>query len=150
MLVREGPSHDTPVSTFDHNDLNAYLLVVVGLAKPDDEHAAIYDQVVKKAQAQEVIALREIQSLCRKEDLITLSSDSTLDRAMEILGGGIHLILIADKHQKVVGIINQLKLLEFFWNEGINFPAIDRLYGALLRDLQIGTHRIIAIKYVHS
>lgn len=77
---------------------------------------------------------------------MTLSADSTLDKAVEILGSGIHRILVANQASEIVGIISQLKLVGFFWNEGINFPAIDRLYGALLRDLQIGSHQIIAIK----
>lgn len=146
MLVRESSSDRDVLSTFDHNDLNAYLLVVVGLAKPDEEHAALYSEIAQKAQAQSPISLREIQVLCRKEQLVLLSAESTLDKAMEVFGSGIHRILVTNPASDIVGIISQLRLVEFFWNEGINFPAIDRLYGALLRDLQIGTHQIIAIK----
>lgn len=46
----------------------------------------------------------------------------------------------------VIGILSQLKLVEFFWNEGINFPAIDKLYPMILRDLGIGTQQIVAVK----
>lgn len=77
---------------------------------------------------------------------MVLSADSTLDRAMEAFGSGIHRLLVTDQAGDVTGILNQLRLLEFFWNEGVNFPIIDRLYGSLLRDLQIGTQQIIAIK----
>lgn len=146
MLIRETPSDKSAVSTFDHSDLNAYLLVVVGLAKPDEEHAPSYSDIAEKAQAQASIPLREIQVLSRKEELVTLSTESTLDKAVEIFGSGIHRILVVNQASEVVGIINQLRLVEFFWNESINFPAIDRLYGALLRDLQIGSQEIIAIK----
>jgi hypothetical protein len=146
VLIRENPSEKAVVSTFDPNDLNAYLLVVVGLAKPDEEHASIYTEIAEKAQAQAPISLREIQVLCRKEELVTLSAESTLDKAMQVFGSGIHRILVANQASEVVGVISQLRLVEFFWNEGINFPAIDRLYGAVLRDLQIGTQQIIAIK----
>lgn len=77
---------------------------------------------------------------------MVLSAESTLDVAMEAFGSGIHRILITNQAHEVVGILSQLRLLEFFWNEAVNFPTIDRLYGSLLRDLGIGTHQIIAIK----
>jgi CBS domain-containing protein len=146
VLVRETPTSKEAISTFDYSDLNAYLLVVVGLAKPDEEHVELYANISKKAQAQEAIPLREIQQLSRKEPLCTLPADATLDRAMEAFGSGIHRITILSQTGEVVGVLSQLRLVEFFWHEAGNFPAIERLYGCLLRDLQIGTHQIIAIK----
>jgi hypothetical protein len=122
------------------------LLVVVGLAKPDEEHVAAYDEISKKAQSQTPISLRKIQTLSRKEQLVALPADSTLDGVMEAFGSGIHRILVTNQSGEVTGVLNQLRLLEFFWNEAANFPVIDRLYGSLLRDLQIGTQQIIAIK----
>lgn len=126
--------------------MNAYLLVVVGLAKPDDEHMELYKEISSKAQSQTPISLREIQSICRKEELVTFPGDTPLDKAVEAFGSGIHRILVTDSNSEVVGILSQLRILEFFWNEAVNFPMIDRLYGSLLRDLQIGTQQIIAIK----
>lgn len=61
VLIREKGSECTAVSTFDHNDLNAYLLVVVGLAHPPDDLVDLYDSLAKKAQANESIPLRDIQ-----------------------------------------------------------------------------------------
>ncbi|KAG7284172.1 cell separation during budding [Staphylotrichum longicolle] len=145
VLVRETPSSKTAVTTFDYSDLNAYLLVVVGLAQPDEEHVELYAELSKKAQSQEDIPLREIQLLSRKEELVTLPADATLDKAMEAFGSGSHRILIVDPAGQVVGVLSQLRLIEFFWHEAVNFPAIERLYQCLLRDLQIGTHQIIAI-----
>ena len=124
------------------------MLVVVGLATPDEENVTLYNDISRKAQAQEDISLREIRSLSRKEELVAVSADDYLDRAMEAFGSGIHRILITSQAGEVIGVLSQLRLVEFFWNEGVNFPAIDRLYGSLLRELQIGTHQIIAIKYV--
>lgn len=144
--MRETPSSKTAVTTFDYSDLNAYLLVVVGLAQPDEEHVELYAEISKKAQSQEDIPLREIQLLSRKEELVTLPADATLDKAMEAFGSGSHRILIVDPAGQVVGVLSQLRLIEFFWHEAVNFPAIERLYQCLLRDLQIGTHQIIAIK----
>ncbi len=120
--------------------------MVVGLAKPDEEHLDLYAEISKKAQAQEDIALREIQPLCRKEELVTLPADATLDKAVQALGSGIHRILVVSQAGEVDGVLNQQMLIEFFWNESVNFPAIERLYQCPLRELQIGTHQIIAIK----
>ncbi|KAH6614721.1 hypothetical protein B0J18DRAFT_306118 [Chaetomium sp. MPI-SDFR-AT-0129] len=147
VLVRETSSAQTALTTFDYSDLNAYLLVVVGLATPDEENIALYDQIAKKAQAQEDIPLRDIQPLSRKEELVTLPADEYLDKAMEAFGSGIHRVLITSPTGEVVGVLSQLRLVEFFWNEAVNFPVIERLYGSLLRDLQIGTHQTIAINH---
>jgi hypothetical protein len=146
VLVRESASEKAAVSTFDYSDLNAYLLVVVGLAKPDEDLVMLYSEIAQKAQSQKPIALREIQPICRKNQLVNLPADSTLDKAVEVLGSGIHRILVTNRVSEVVGILSQLRLVEFFWNEAVSFPTIDRLYGAPLRDLHVGTHQIIAIK----
>lgn len=134
------------MSTFDHGDLNAYLIVVVGLAKPDEENLEIYEKISKKAQAREFISLREIQPVCRRDELVTLSADTNLEKVMEKLGSGVHRIIVTNEKSEAIGILSQLRLIEFFWNEAVNFPAIDRLYPGLLYDLGIGSHRIIAIK----
>ena len=144
--MRETPSSKAAVTTFDFTDLNAYLLVVVGLAKPDEEQLELYAEISRKAQAQQDIPLREIQPLSRKEERVPLPAEATLDRAVEAFGSGIHRILVVNQAGGVVGVVSQQLLIDFFWNESGNFPAIERLYQCLLRDLQIGTHQIIAIK----
>lgn len=146
VLVRDTPASKAAVSTFDYSDLNAYLLVVVGLAKPEEEHANLYAEIAKKARSQEDISLREIQPLLRKEKLVALPAEATLDRAVELFGSGIHRVMIVNNAGEVVGVLSQLRLVEFFWHEAVSFPVIERLYGIPLRDLQIGTHQIIAIK----
>lgn len=74
VLIREDSSQHNAVSTFDHNDLNAYLLVVVGLAHPPEDSVALYDSLVKKSQAHESIPLRDIQvsvsPSCPPKDLV--------------------------------------------------------------------------------
>ncbi|KAF9870412.1 cbs domain containing protein [Colletotrichum karsti] len=145
VLIREEASSQTAVSTFDYNDLNTYLLIVVGLAKPDEEQVAVYDNIAAKAREGTSIALRDIQPLFRKESLITLPFDETLDKAIEVFGSGIHQVLVTSPAGDVIGILSQLKLVEFFWNEGINFPAIDKLYPVILRDLGIGTQHIVSV-----
>jgi hypothetical protein len=81
---------------------------------------------------------------------VSLSTTSTLAQAVEILGGGVHRILVSNpENDEVVGILSQLRLVEFFWNEGVNFASIDQLYPLLLRDLNIATKDAISVKYVH-
>lgn len=147
VMVKDGPLKK-PVSTFDYNDLNAYLLAVVGLAKPDEEHVSLYEDIARRAQEREAIPLRDIEPICRHEQLVSLPPEEFLPGAIEVFGSGIHRLLVTTQEGETVGIVSQLKVLEFFWNEGVNFPVIDRLYPAVLRDLQIGSKQIIAIKYV--
>ncbi|KAF3763059.1 hypothetical protein M406DRAFT_238357, partial [Cryphonectria parasitica EP155] len=144
VLVKDGPVK-RPVATFDYKDLNAYLLVVVGLAKPEEEHVQLYEGIARRASEREAIPLREIQPLCRQEQLVSLSPDDFLPGAIEVFGSGIHRILVTTQDGETVGVLSQLKVVEFFWNEGVNFQVIDRLYPALLRDLRIGSQQIVAI-----
>ncbi|KAI6363996.1 cell separation during budding [Pyricularia grisea] len=146
VLVREKSTDKTPVSTFDYNDLNAYILVVVGLAHPeDDEQVALYDEIARKARDRVAIPLRDIQPICRKEVLVTFPADEPLARGVEVLGSGIHRVVVTTGDGGVIGVLSQLKVLGFFWEEGVSFPEIDRLYPVPLRDLKLGTHQIIAI-----
>jgi hypothetical protein len=126
--------------------LNAYILIVVGRAHPSDDLIALYNDLVKKAQSQTRIPLRDIQPICRKESLVFLQGDEDLAGAIEVFGSGIHRVLVTNHANQVVGILSQLKLIEFFWNEGVNFRVIDELYPKLMRDLGIGSHHIMAVK----
>ncbi|KAG9251677.1 uncharacterized protein F5Z01DRAFT_662630 [Emericellopsis atlantica] len=145
VLIRENAQSSAAVSTFDFKDLNAYLLVVVGLAKPEEDQIEASNNVAEKAQKGESITLREIQPLCRKEALVTLPSLSNLAQAMEVLGSGVHRLLVTNEAEEAVGIMSQLRLVEFFWNEGVNFASIDQLYPLSLKDLSIGTKDTISV-----
>lgn len=145
VLIRESPTSTTAISTFDYSDLNAYILVVVGLGHPPDESVALYDDIAKRAQARDSIPLRDIQPICRKESLVTLQGDEDLARVIEVFGSGIHRVLITNFQGEVIGILSQLKLMEFFWNEGIHFRAIDDLYPRLMKELGVGSQQMIAV-----
>lgn len=126
--------------------MNAYLLVVVGLARPDPDQVDAFNTVAIKAREGEPITLREIQPVCRKEALITLPATSNLSQAVETLGSGVHRFLVTNDEGEAVGIMSQLRMVEFFWNEGVNFATIDQLYPVMLKDLQIGTRNTISVK----
>ncbi|KIE01540.1 CBS domain containing protein, partial [Metarhizium majus ARSEF 297] len=145
VLVRESSSLPAAVATFDYSDLNAYLLVVVGLSKPEAHQVELYNDIMLNAREGKNISMRQIQPLCRQEPLVGLPSNGNLAQAIEILGSGIHRILITNSLGNVVGIMSQLLMVDFFWNEGVNFPAVDRLYPIMLRDLGVGTQQVISV-----
>ncbi|KEY64746.1 hypothetical protein S7711_05398 [Stachybotrys chartarum IBT 7711] len=145
VLIRENSSAKTAISTFDFNDLNTYLLMVTGIAKPEEDQISIINAIRTKSQQGNLITIRDIQPLCRKETLVNLTSDSNLAQGIEVLGSGIHQFLVTDNDGDVTGIVSQLQVIEFFWSEGVNFPTIDRLYALILRDLGVGSQQIISI-----
>lgn len=145
VLIRENEDAKTAISTFDFSDLNAYLLIVIGLAKPEEGQISLYNDIISKAQQGQRIPLRDIQPICRKESLVNLHGDGNLSQAIEILGSGIHQFLVTSEAGHVVGIVTQLQVVEFFWSEAINFPTIDRLYGVILRDLGVGSQHVISV-----
>lgn len=106
----------------------------------------MFNSILAKAQENGQIPLRDVFPLFRKESLITLPGDEQLAQAIEILGSGIHRLLVTATSGEVVGIASQLRIVEFFWNEGVNFPSIDRLYPVLLRDLGVGAKEIVSVK----
>lgn len=148
MLVRNSPSDKLAVSTFDYNDLNAYLLIVIGMANPDPEHVATCQSIAQRAQDRVAIPVRDVLLICHKEPLAVLSYDDDLVRVIEVFGSGARRVVVTSPGgTEVVGVLSQLHLIQFFWNEAVNFPQIDRLYSANLRDLRLGSNEIIAIKY---
>ncbi|KHO01139.1 CBS domain containing protein [Metarhizium album ARSEF 1941] len=138
VLVRESSSEPAALATFDYSDLNAYLLVVVGLSKPEAHQVELYNNIMLNAREGNNISMRKIQALCRQEPLVAVPSNGNLAQAIEILGSGIHRLLVTNALGNVVGIMSQLLMVDFFWNEGVNFPAVDRLYPVMLRDLGFG------------
>ena len=147
ILLRESQSDTTACDTFDYSDLNAYLLVVVGLANPEPDQLEVFDVLAQKAREGVSIPVREVRSIAKKQPLVTLSESAALSKAIESFGSGVHRILVCKEGTtEVVGVLSQLKLVRFLWDNGPCFPTIDQLYPMILRDLDIGTHQTIAIK----
>jgi CBS domain-containing protein len=147
ILVRDNPSELSACGTFDYNDLTAYLLVVLGMATPNEDQVELYTEIAKKAREGIKIPLRDIASLTKKLPIVTLFESQDLSKAIEIFGSGVHRILIVKEGtNQVVGILSQWKLVRFLWENGRSFPILDQLYPMILRDLNVGTHQTIAIK----
>ncbi|KAF2086227.1 hypothetical protein K490DRAFT_44470, partial [Saccharata proteae CBS 121410] len=146
VLLRESPESRTAVGTFDYSDLNAYLLLVVGLAQPTEDEMPSFNELAQKGREGKPIPLKDVKDLGRKEPLVTLPRTAELTKAVEIFGSGIHRIIVVEENTtNVIGILTQLRLVGFFWHNGRNFPAIDKLYSLTLRDLNIGSHSVFAI-----
>ncbi|CAG8979586.1 hypothetical protein HYALB_00010787 [Hymenoscyphus albidus] len=146
VLLRKSSNDKTACGTFDYNDLNAYLLVVVGLANPEQGQLEDFDSLAKRARENTKIPLGDIEHLRNKEPLVTLSESDDLSKAMEHFGSGIHRILVCKEgSSEVVGVLSQLKLVKFLWDNAPSFPNIDQLYPHTLKDLSVGLPSAVAI-----
>ena len=76
--MRESPNDLSACDTFDYNDLNAYLLVVLGLANPSEDQVEAYTEIARKAREGTTIPLRDTSSLAKKAPLVTLSESQDL------------------------------------------------------------------------
>jgi len=133
--------------TFDYSDLNAYLLLVVGLAHPSEDETESFDELAKKGREGKPIPLKDVKDLGKKEPLITLAHTADLKKAMEVFGSGVHRLLVAEEGTtNIIGVLTQLKLIQFFWENRQSFPVLEQLYPQLIKDLQIGSHTVVAIK----
>jgi len=147
ILIREDPKSLIAWGTFDYGDLNAYLLVVLGLAQPEPDIVGTYTEIASKAREGIQIPLRDIVSLAKKTPIVTLSEKADLSAAIEFFAGGVHRILIVQEGtNEVIGVFSQWKLVNFLWENGSCFSVIDHLYPKVLKDLDVGSHQIIAIK----
>jgi hypothetical protein len=147
VLLRDKPESRVAIGTFDYSDLNAYLLLVVGLSQPAESDISSFNELARKGREGKEIPLRDVKDLGRKEPLITLPHTASLTKAVEIFGSGIHRVVIVKEHtMDVVGVLTQLRLVSFFWENGRAFPAIEELFPQTLQNLNIGSHSVYAIK----
>ena len=147
LLVRHRKDERAAYATYDYRDLTQYLLFATGQLQPDEEHFPIFTSLAKKAQAGHMIPLRDAKSLGNKEPFMTLPSTANLTHAIEVFGGGVHRIVIVEEGtDNVIGILSQLRLVRFLWENGRSFPTLDRLYSQSIKDLGIGSQQTISIK----
>ncbi|KAE8556550.1 hypothetical protein EYB25_001251 [Talaromyces marneffei] len=146
LLVRETVDDKSAVGTFGYNDLNAYLLLVVGLAKPTESQLTSFQEVAQKAREGSKIPLKDIRDLVPREPLTTLPQSANLMTAVEKFGGGVHrIVVLKEDSDEVVGIVSQSRLVKFLWENGRSFPIIDQLYPQHLKDLRLGSQQVISI-----
>ena len=108
----------------------------------------MFDKLAKKAQQGHKIPLRDAKSLGVKEPFITLPHTADLTAAVETFGGGVHrIVILKEGTNHAIGILSQLRLVKFLWENGQAFPIIDQLYPREVKDLGIGSQGLISVKY---
>jgi len=147
VLLREDANTRHATGTFDYSDLNAYLLLVVGLAHPEEGDIASFDELAQKGREGKPIPLKDVKEVGgRKEPLITLDETTDLSKAIEVFGSGVHRVLVAEEGtSNVKGILTQLRLVQFFWENRSSFPGVNQLYPQLIKDLNLGSKTVLAI-----
>ena len=139
------------MATFDYRDLLQYLLFATGQLHPDEEHLPLFQSLARKAQQGHKVPLRDAKALGPGEAFVTIPHTANLTKAVEVFGGGIHrVVVVKEGSDRVMGILSQLTLITFLWENRECFPIIDRLYLQQLQDLGIGSQQVISIKYVAS
>ncbi|KAI5303795.1 cell separation during budding [Ascosphaera pollenicola] len=144
LLIRETPANKSVIGTFDFADLNAYLLLVVGLAQPENGLEQAFREVARKATEGQEIPLRDVKAVApSKEPLVMLPESANLRKAVETFGGGVHrIVVLKENSTEVVGIFTQLRLVKFLWTNGESFPVIDSLYPQTLSDLKVCSQQV--------
>ncbi|CAD0082376.1 unnamed protein product [Aureobasidium vineae] len=147
ILIRESPSTRQAIGQFDYDDLNAYLLLVTGLAHPQDSDFDQVDKIVSRARTNQPVELGHVKDLLgRKESPAFCDASATLARAVEIFGGGCHRIIVrAPGSEDVVGILSQLRLVRFLWENRASFQPVEQLHNRSLKELELGSHSVISI-----
>lgn len=149
LLIRRSVEEKTAIGSFDYADLNSYLLLVVGLVQPEEGAVPSLRELGRKAQEGVKIHLREVMNLWVREPLTTLPDTANLKTAVETFAGGVHrAVVVKEGTSEVVGVFTQWRLVKFLWENGQSFPVIEQLYPQHLRDLGLGSHPVISIKFV--
>lgn len=143
VLIRESRKTRTVNGTFDYTDLNAYLLLVLGLSQPDE----LAQQLAERARGGEAIPLSDVNDhLGPREEPAFLPHTATLAQATEVLGSGMHRVVICKEGtSEAIGVLSQLRLVRFFWQNHQNFAATETLYSRPLSDLRLGAKEVVAI-----
>ncbi|CAK4022823.1 hypothetical protein DOTSEDRAFT_179240 [Lecanosticta acicola] len=143
VLIRESTKTKTAIGTFDYSDLNAYLLLVLGLSQADEEAG----QVAERARTGDAIPLQDIQHhLGAREEPVFLPHTANLTQAVESLGSGHHRVIITKEGTgEALGVLSQLRLVRFFWENHQSFHATEKLYQLTLKELDIGAKDVLAI-----
>ncbi|SMR60440.1 unnamed protein product [Zymoseptoria tritici ST99CH_1E4] len=143
VLVRESTRTKTVIQTFGYSDLNAYLLLVLGLVQPDEKAA----RIAERARSGDVIPLADVTDhLGAREEPEFLPHTATLSQAMEVLGGGHHRVVVCKEGtSEAIGVLSQLRLVRFFWENHRSFAATENLYSLSLKDLDLGAKEVLAI-----
>ena len=66
---------------------------------------------------------------------------------MEVLGGGAHRVVVCKEGtSEAFGVLSQLRLVRFFWENHKNFEATEGLYASTLQELGLGKKDVLAVQ----
>lgn len=132
-LPVEPPQGDMNCLTFDYNDLNSYLLLVLNKIQVSNK------SVQQDCQNGKPVPVGEIVKLTPKNPFYKLPESENLSTAMSILGSGVHRVAITDNDMtKIKGILSQRRLIKYLWDNARTFPNLEYLFNSSLQDLKIG------------
>ena len=119
--------------TFDYNDLNSYLLLVLNKIKINNE------KLTKDCQNGENIKVGDLIKYTPKDPFYKLSENENLSNVISILGSGVHRIAITDPDMtQIKGILSQRRLVKYLWDNARQFPDLEPLLNTSLKKLKIG------------
>ncbi|KAL7275853.1 cell separation during budding [Rhizina undulata] len=145
--IRTSPDSESACGTFDYSDLTAFLLLIMGLYQPEeDEDMSSFEELARKARAGSAIPVKLVKDLGKKDPFITVGENEALSKVVETLGSGVHMVaVVREGTNKVIGMLDQGRLVRFFWENGRCFTNIEGLYPCSLRDIGIGSSNVISI-----
>ena len=132
-LPVQAHSKDLNCLTFDYNDLNSYLLLVLNKIKINNE------KLTKDCQNGENIKVGDLIKYTPKDPFYKLSENENLSNVISILGSGVHRIAITDLDMtQIKGILSQRRLVKYLWDNARQFPDLEPLLNTSLKKLKIG------------
>ncbi|CDO95340.1 unnamed protein product [Kluyveromyces dobzhanskii CBS 2104] len=124
---------DIDCLTFDYNDLNSYLLLVLNKISVNNA------EVTKQCQLGHPVPVGEIIKLTPKNPFYKLPEQENLSTAMMILGSGVHRVAITNQENtQIKGILSQRRLIKYLWDNARSFQNLETLFQKSLKDLRIG------------
>lgn len=118
------------------------------MVQPDEAHISSYRALANKARAGTIPPVADVKDFSRREPLVKLPESANLLRAIEEFGGGVHRVVVTkDGTDDAIGVLSQTRVVKFLWENGRAFPVIENLYSKSLKDLGIGSHKVVSIKY---
>ena len=119
--------------TFDYNDLNFYLLLVLNKITIKDT------ELIQLCQDGRNVPVGKLIKQSPKDPFCKLSELDNLSNAINILGSGVHRLAITDPSMNIIkGILSQRRLVKYLWDNARSFPDLEPLFNSSIKDLNIG------------
>ncbi|CCH58775.1 hypothetical protein TBLA_0A09940 [Henningerozyma blattae CBS 6284] len=128
--------NDMNCLTFDYNDLNSYLLLVLNKFTINDPKKS---KLIMDCQSGKPVPVGEIIQLTPKDPFYKLSENDNLSNVISILGSGVHRIAITNNEMtQLKGILSQRRLIKYLWDNARSFSDLEPLLNKSLQSLKIG------------